>query len=281
MLTKLLKYEFKATGRVYGGLYLAILAAAALLGLSFRFPIFLVHTAPIAVLMIVYLALVVAIVVMTVFTIVQRFTRNLLGREGYLMHTLPVSSVQLILSKLISSMVWVLCSILAVLLSFGVFSLFGSLNSSTFSDLMHSLASYGPEITQLLGTVVKGYGFAMGLLVLEWLASLACAILCLYTACMIGHQFKRHVVLAGIAAFVVLNVVQNQLLNLLPYNSDNAMGLNLVFSTSASDGSLVYTVSGNKAYVWAVLAALAVDLVVCAVYFAATNWMMKNKLNLE
>lgn len=278
MLTKLLKYEFKATGRVYGGLYLAILAAAALLGLSFRFPIFLVHTAPIAVLMIVYLALVVAIVVMTVFTIVQRFTRNLLGREGYLMHTLPVSSVQLILSKLISSMVWVLCSILAVLLSFGVFSLFGSLNSSTFSDLMHSLASYGPEITQLLGTVVKGYGFAMVLLVLEWLA---CAILCLYTACMIGHQFKRHVVLAGIAAFVVLNVVQNQLLNLLPYNSDNAMGLNLVFSTSASDGSLVYTVSGNKAYVWAVLAALAVDLVVCAVYFAATNWMMKNKLNLE
>ena len=107
MLTKLLKYEFKATGRVYGGLYLAILAAAALLGLSFRFPIFLVHTAPIAVLMIIYLALVVAIVVMTVFTIVQRFTRNLLGREGYLMHTLPVSSVQLILSKLISSMVWV------------------------------------------------------------------------------------------------------------------------------------------------------------------------------
>lgn len=280
MLTKLLKYEFKATGRVYGGLYLAILAAAALLGLSFRFPIFLVHTAPIAVLMIVYLALVVAIVVMTVFTIVQRFTRNLLGREGYLMHTLPVSSVQLILSKLISSMVWVLCSILAVLLSFGVFSLFGSLNSSTFSDLMHSLASYGPEITQLLGTVVKGYGFAMVLLVLEWLASLACAILCLYTACMIGHQFKRHVVLAGIAAFVVLNVVQNQLLNLLPYNATNT-GLDLVFSTSAGDGSIVYTVTGNKTYLWAVLAALAADLVLCAVYFAATSWLMQNKLDLE
>ena len=32
MLSKLLKYEFKATGRIYGGLYLAILAAAALLG---------------------------------------------------------------------------------------------------------------------------------------------------------------------------------------------------------------------------------------------------------
>ena len=38
MLSKLLKYEFKATCRIYGGLYLAILAAAALLGAFFRFP---------------------------------------------------------------------------------------------------------------------------------------------------------------------------------------------------------------------------------------------------
>jgi len=37
MLSKLLKYEFKATGRIYGGLYLAILAAAALLGRSSAF----------------------------------------------------------------------------------------------------------------------------------------------------------------------------------------------------------------------------------------------------
>ena len=36
MLSKLLKYEFKATCRIYGGLYLAILAAAALLGAFFR-----------------------------------------------------------------------------------------------------------------------------------------------------------------------------------------------------------------------------------------------------
>ena len=48
MLSKLLKYEFKATGRIYGGLYLAILAAAALLGAFFRFPA-LVSDFPIAV----------------------------------------------------------------------------------------------------------------------------------------------------------------------------------------------------------------------------------------
>ena len=96
MLSKLLKYEFKATCRIYGGLYLAILAAAALLGAFFRFPA-LISDFPIAVVTTVYLMLCVAIAVITALTIIQRFTRNLLGREGYLMHTLPVTPAQLIL----------------------------------------------------------------------------------------------------------------------------------------------------------------------------------------
>ena len=280
MLSKLLKYEFKATGRIYGGLYLAILAAAALLGAFFRFPA-LASDFPIVVVTTVYLMLCVAIAVITALTIIQRFTRNLLGREGYLMHSLPVTPAQLILSKLISSMVWLLCSILVIALSLGVFFLCGMLNvNGIFSDWAGVVRDFR-QLADILQRVLNVSGFMLLLTAIEWLATLVCSILCLYTACMIGHQFKQHFALVGIAAFVVLNVVQNQLLNLLPYNSDNAMGLNLVFSTSASDGSLVYTVSGNKAYVWAVLAALAVDLVVCAVYFAATNWMMKNKLNLE
>ena len=280
MLSKLLKYEFKATCRIYGGLYLAILAAAALLGAFFRFPA-LASDFPIVVVTTVYLMLCVAIAVITALTIIQRFTRNLLGREGYLMHTLPVTPAQLILSKLISSMVWLLCSILVIALSLGVFFLCGMLNvNGIFSDWAGAVRDFR-LLADILQRVLNVSGFMLLLTAIEWLATLVCSILCLYTACMIGHQFKQHFALVGIAAFVVLNVVQNQLLNLLPYNSDNAMGLNLVFSTSASDGSLVYTVSGNKAYVWAVLAALAVDLVVCAVYFAATNWLMKNKLNLD
>ena len=106
MLSKLLKYEFKATGRIYGGLYLAILAAAALLGAFFRFPA-LISDFPFAVVTIVYLMLCVAIAVITALTIIQRFTRNLLGREGYLMHTLPVTPAQLILPS--SSPAWCGC----------------------------------------------------------------------------------------------------------------------------------------------------------------------------
>ena len=209
MLKKLLKYEFKATGRVYGGLYLAILAVAVLMGVSFQIPALLVHTAPIAVLMLVYMGLCEAIAVMTVLSIIQRFTRNLLGREGYLMHTLPVSNVQLILAKLIPSIVWVLCSIVVVLLSFVLFSLFGTLNSAAVSEFFHAFSRYGSEIGKLLSSVIKGYGVTLVLMVLEWLASLTCSILCIYTACMIGHWCKKYFVAVSIAAFVVLNVLQN------------------------------------------------------------------------
>ena len=219
MLSKLLKYEFKATGRIYGGLYLAILAAAALLGAFFRFPA-LASDFPFAVVTIVYLMLCVAIAVITALTIIQRFTRNLLGREGYLMHTLPVTPAQLILSKLISSMVWLLCSILVIALSLGVFFLCGMLNvNGIFSDWASAVRDFR-LLADILQHVLNVSGFMLLLTAIEWLATLVCSILCLYTACMIGHQFKQHFALVGIAAFVILNIVQNRLVALLPYTTN-------------------------------------------------------------
>lgn len=106
MLKQLLKYEFKATGRTYGGLYLALVALAVLSGFSLRSSS---KDDFASLLLFAYMVVAVAVAVVSVMTIVTRFTRNLLGREGYLMHTLPVTESQLILSKLISSVVWMLC----------------------------------------------------------------------------------------------------------------------------------------------------------------------------
>lgn len=100
MLKQLLKYEFKATGRTYGGLYLALVALAVLSGFSLRSSS---KDNFASLLLFAYIIVAVAVAVVSVMTIVTRFTRNLLGREGYLMHTLPVTESQLILSKLISS----------------------------------------------------------------------------------------------------------------------------------------------------------------------------------
>ena len=218
----------------------------------------------------------VAIAVITALTIIQRFTRNLLGREGYLMHTLPVTPAQLILSKLISSMVWLLCSILVIALSPGVFFLCGMLNvNGIFSDWASAVRDFR-QLADILQRVLNVSGFMLLLTAIEWLATLVCSILCLYTACMIGHQFKQHFALVGIAAFVILNIVQNRLVALLPY-TNNTVGLDMVVSASGD----TWQVTTNRFYLRAVLVSLLADAVLCGVYFAATNWLMKNKLDLD
>ena len=103
MLKQLLKYEFKATGRTYGGLYLALVALAVLSGFSLRSSS---KDNFASLLLFAYMVVAVAVAVVSVMTIVTRFTRNLLGREGYLMHTLPVTETQLVTLKVITSAVF-------------------------------------------------------------------------------------------------------------------------------------------------------------------------------
>lgn len=112
MLKQLLKYEFKATKSLYFGLYLALALLSVVLGVSFRQENAWADNTNFGrlevILMVLYLSVIFAIAVLCFVSTVQRFYKNLLGREGYLMHTLPVTETQLILSKLITSMVWVL-----------------------------------------------------------------------------------------------------------------------------------------------------------------------------
>ena len=130
-------------------------------------------------------------------------------------------------------------------------------------------------LADILRRVLNVSGFMLLLTAIEWLATLVCSILCLYTACMIGHQFKQHFALVGIAAFVGLNIVQNRLVTLLPYTT-NTTGLDMVILSGDT-----WQVTTNRFYLRAVLVSLLADAVLCGVYFAATNWLMKNKLDLD
>ena len=194
MLKQLLKYEFKATGRTYGGLYLALVALAVLSGFSLRSSS---KDNFASLLLFAYMIVAVAVAVVSVMTIVTRFTRNLLGREGYLMHTLPVTESQLILSKLISSVVWMLCSSIVGIFSFAAMLLALSLNSAALQQL--------PELWQKVVEIFRMTGSSGWLWLvfetLNGLVALVSSILCIYAACMIGHQFKKHMVPAGLGHF--------------------------------------------------------------------------------
>ena len=88
MLRKLIKYELITCGRTFLPIYLAILLMSVITGFSMNMEIFKIS----GVSMIILFGLFVSLVVLTIMIIIQRFKRNLLEDEGYLMFTLPVTS---------------------------------------------------------------------------------------------------------------------------------------------------------------------------------------------
>lgn len=287
MLKQLLKYEFKATGRVYGGLYLALALLSVVLGLSVRGQTVLPSNSKvwqfIVILSIVYAAVILAIGVLCFVNTLQRFNKNLLGREGYLMHTLPVTETQLILSKLITSMVWVGCSLLVGVVCITAMVSIGVFEPETFG--IGSITDWDgwKQIWDLLlGRGVNPWSILVWTVLIN-LARLASVILCVYAACMIAHLFKKYTMVAGILAFIGLNFVENQLYQLLGIDDVN-MFVNVSFravgvDTVSGSGVAGYLMTGDPNIYY--LFCFAATAAIAAAYFFLTRWLMKNKLNLE
>ena len=224
-----------------------------------------------AYLMFAYFAIGVAIGVVCIVTIIQRFTKNLLGREGYLMHTLPVHPEQLVASKLISSMVWVICSgvvgILSVLLMLVGLCAFEDsktvINGETITTGWGDILKFSWKAIQSIG---GEFWSELAWIIVLGLAGVAVLILCIYAACMIGHQFRNHSTIASILAFFLLQLIQGKL--------DAGGGIRVIVGSVAAM-PMAYSASGN---LWLVL---LVTILIGAVYFVLTSWLMKNKLDLE
>ena len=141
MLIKLLKYEFKFTGRSLLPIYAALLVLTVLMnlgdGMRFGF-----NNAGMfegffkTMLIFTYSCVISAVCIITVVLLVQRFYKNLLRDEGYLMHTLPVSAAQNIASKLICAVVWSVVSLLVA----GLSLLFISMTFSNWQQFFDGLA---------------------------------------------------------------------------------------------------------------------------------------------
>ena len=286
MLKQLLKYEFKATKRRYFGLYLALALLSVVLGVTFRQEHALAHSTSFqnleVILMIVYVSVILAIAVLCFVNTIQRFYKNLLGREGYLMHTLPVTETQLILSKLITSMVWVLCSGLVGIVCITVMVAVGVFDPETFG--MVDWESWKQLWGMLYGELGAKFWLVTFWTILINLARLADLILCVYAACMIAHPFRKHVV---ILAFIGLNIVETQLDKLLGTN-DVSMIVDVTYRVVGVNVTGVsYGVTPMRWLTAALgtdvgcLFCFAVTAAIAAAYFFLTRWLMKNKLNLE
>ena len=126
MLRKLMKHEFRATGRIllplFGILLLTALAARFSVGFLLETDSWFLNLVG-GLLTTAFGLAIFAVCLMAIITMVNRFRTNLLGDEGYIMFTLPASVHQHVWSKLIVSSVWFIITGVVVMLSFVMMAL--------------------------------------------------------------------------------------------------------------------------------------------------------------
>lgn len=255
MLFKLLKYDFRAMWKQFS----LIWGAALALALVNRFTLFQDTDNAIlsedGLFMFAFICVIVAMFVIAVIFVVNRFSKGLLGDEGYLMHTLPVRPWQLVLSKLICGTVtWVGCGVVALLSPVLMVPF-------NLPDLLQF-----PWLTALRGLMKHPDMLAlMAEFCLVILFSIVLLIASMYLAMALGHLFSRHRRLISVAAFIGLYTL---LMNIYGRVSSYAFVQSLLDMTTANAYGSMFTASATM-------------LIPAAVFLAAVCWILEHKLNLE
>lgn len=272
MLGKLIKQEFRATGRILLPLLLAELGLSILAGLSVRGLDRLENLGFLGVLFVTILVVfflgLFALCVVAFVLMIQRFYKNLLRDEGYVSMTLPVSVDGHIWAKLLVSFVWfAVVGLLSVLSMLTVFSIGARLEAVSFGELREAL----PVLREGIRRIGAGNLVLFGLegLILGFLGCCATCLRC-YAALAIGHSAADHKLLLSFVAYIVigmaLSILQNSLaIGLLPKLDPGAF---LAGMNSAAQFHLAMGV------------VILLGALYCALFYFVTRWFLKNKLNL-
>lgn len=110
MLGKLIKWDLAADWKKYTTLYAATLLVSVMLSVTIKISEKIRYNRFLELAEFVFssafIILIVSIFILVVAFTIMRFYKNVIRDEGYLTHTLPVHTWQILLSKLISSYIW-------------------------------------------------------------------------------------------------------------------------------------------------------------------------------
>ena len=235
MLTKLIGYEMKAFGRIILPLYAATLGMSFLIGLGVRFlPEEAYNNFFGATVIMIFSVLIISTMVMTGILCVQRFYQNLLGNEGYLMFSLPVGTHQLILSKILASLIWTFLGSVTALCT----GLILAVTVVPYRDLIGAVRILGIKLSELdVQMMVNGMG-SLFLWIVVGVLSFTAMLMQIYASLAIGHQWSSHRILGSVLTYFGINTIKGILSGLL-VNIGIQTGLPGFIMTQTGQESLV------------------------------------------
>lgn len=275
MLRKLIKYEFKATGRFMLLMYGLLLALSALMsvGLALNLDEVMANIGQefqlgglligILVFMIIALFVVMNVVVLSgmFFYSISRFKNNLLGNEGYLMHTLPVKTRDNILSKNIVSVIWTILSVVAVGISYFILFL-GISETNIFKELLNVLSQIDWRAHYVGETLIILAEFAVLMLL-----TIINTYFHIYASMSIGYSSNTHRAAKSIGVYILISIASNifEVMLLSPF---------AIFGI-AVEAMISYS---PHIVLWYGMITTAITTVI---YYFITHYFMSKKLNLQ
>lgn len=264
MLRKLMKYEIKATARTFLPLYIVLIAFALINRLIGAFSQ-RSFGAPDIISLSLYIIILIGLFVMTFIVMITRFYKNLLSDEGYLMFTLPLKTSNLIISKLLISMMWLVISLITALLSILIIA---SREVSVFEII--------DQFRYAWQVVYSNLGPSLWLTVAEILISfvlgIISGILIIYASIALGHLLNKHKIPASFGAFLFLNTI-TQIVSAIITSIFLRTGLNSLFYIEVTPAH-----SSFHSIMWL---GIILSSVFAITYFMITNFILTKRLNLE
>lgn len=279
MIFKLVKHELKASLSSLVGMFIALFVLA-IVG-----PILLNINAEwlSAIVVLAGFALMIAVTVVTIMVIVNLFNKRTFGAQGYLNITLPITTSQLLLSKLITGIIISLLTILASFLAFMTFGLslswmvFGGLNplNYIFTTLSDSglFAKIGSIILPTSIVSFVGVIYSMSLLLL--------VVVFIHTS-----YVRKNKVVVGILSYLgiylLISTLQTYVLNaeyLIINETFDTMNLTIVNEVDLLS-SIVNSIQIHTN--WASLGMVVLFyLVLSGILFTIAQYLMEHKLEVE
>jgi len=261
MIGKLIKHEFLATSSFLFPAY----AGAIIFALLNRWMLVptdletggVFDAALHSLLALLYTVSVFTVLLLTVAQIVRRFYSNVLGVEGYVTHTLPLTLDGLIFGKLIPASAWTLVGLLVI----GV--------SAQIMPPGSGVVEFFPFDLELLFTFFRHEGIILVLSIATGIATLCMTILSIYSALTIGHLMRKGRLLWAILIFMGMGFGLSSLfMTVLTIVSQ----IGPITHILAEGGTAAETVAFTTVLIGTVLQVIA--------HYAITRGLLRHRLNL-
>lgn len=269
MLGKLIKYDFKSMLRSFVPLWIAFLAVSIINRFTIRLPdagtgAFASITMGIS--MFLYVAMMIAINVIGIILVIQRFYNGLLKDEGYLAFTLPVKPWQHVCSKGITATILIIVN--------GLISIVSVLILAVSKDFIEDFN----RVMEMIGQNGLNAGLLISLAAVLILATTLKSIYQIYASMALGHLASKHRVAWSVGAYIGISVVLS------------IIGSVIMAIIAAADrgnwftnplGGFLRDMSPN-AMTWMIfLILIAISLIQLFAFYIITERILAKRLNLE